>query len=37
MTTEFSVSVRVCVVPRKKARKMTALNEKKAPNTRQCR
>ena len=34
---ELSVSVLVCMVPRKKARKMMALNEKKAPNTRQCR
>ena len=34
---EFSVSVRVCVVPTKNARKMTALNEKNAPNTRQCK
>ena len=30
----FSVSVLVWVVPKKKARNMTALNEKKAPNTR---
>ena len=31
------VSVLGWVVPKKKARNMTALNEKKAPNTRQCR
>ena len=37
MTMELSVSVLVCVVPRKKARKMTALNEKKAPKTLQFR
>ena len=37
MTMEFNVSVLVCVVPKKKARNITAVKEKKKPNTRQLR
>ena len=37
LTMEFNVSVLVCVVPKKKARNITAVKEKKKPNTRQLR